>query len=62
MISNCKMFQTSKRAQKEAERLSELKTELQCTDVMVEQWIGEVKEWAESGKDKTAYSIVFSGL
>ncbi|GLD56435.1 uncharacterized protein AKAME5_000878300 [Lates japonicus] len=44
----CGVGNTPERLKEEAERLSQLKRELECIDAMVAQWIAEVKEWAES--------------
>ncbi|CAL8239179.1 unnamed protein product [Gadus morhua 'NCC'] len=49
---------TSKRAEEEAERLSQLQKDLQCSNAMAVQWIAEVKEWAESETPVTGLHVL----
>ena len=44
------VHQTCQRLHDETARLADLKTELDCTDEVVSQWLSDVKEWAAGGK------------
>lgn len=44
------VHQTCQRLKDETARLADLKTELDCTDEVVSQWLSDVKEWAAGGK------------
>ncbi|XP_067269595.1 uncharacterized protein [Pseudorasbora parva] len=47
---------TCRRLQNETARLSELKTELHCTDEVVSQWLSDVKEWAAGETPDTSHA------
>lgn len=47
---------TCQRLQNETARLSELKTELHCTDEVVSQWLSDVKEWAAGETPDTSHT------